>query len=95
MSGAGIMSQFRKIQLEIPQSLLDEVNEIAESRGEKADEIVSKALRSYIRNFNKLKAGYKDMAQINEEYAEMCLNADNEALAVCEEKLSESENSDC
>ncbi len=89
------MSQFRKLQLEVPQSLLDEVNEIAKLQEVKADEVVNKALRLYIRNFNKLKTGYEGMAKINEEYAEMCLNADNEALSVCEEKLSESEKSDC
>ena len=35
--------------------------------------------------------GYKQTAEYNKEYAEMCLSADNEALALCEEKLSESE----
>ena len=38
-----------------------------------------------------LKKGYKDYAVFNAEYAEMCLEADNETLASCEEKLSESE----
>ncbi len=39
----------------------------------------------------KLRSGYLEMAEFNANYAEMCLEADNEALASCEEKLSESE----
>ena len=35
--------------------------------------------------------GYKKFAELNTMYAEMCVEADNEALASCEEKLSESE----
>lgn len=38
-----------------------------------------------------LTEGYKQMGKFNKEYAEMCLSADNEALALSEEKLSESE----
>ncbi len=94
-SGAGIMSKFRKLQLEIPKSLHDDIEKIAALQELKTEEIVKKALKNYIRNFQKLKAGYEDMAEFNQEYAEMCLSADNEALAVCEEKLSESEKCDC
>lgn len=39
----------------------------------------------------KLQLGYVEMAEINANYAEMCLEADNSVLASCEEKLSESE----
>ncbi len=35
--------------------------------------------------------GYKETAEFNLEYAEMCLEADNAVLDFCEEKLSESE----
>lgn len=38
-----------------------------------------------------LAEGYKQTAEYNKAYAEMCLSADNEALALSEEKLSESE----
>ena len=40
---------------------------------------------------NLLKNGYKAMASKNLFLAEMCLKADNEALSVCEEKLTECE----
>ena len=38
-----------------------------------------------------LENGYKEMADINLEIAEMCLEADNESLSLCEEKLTECE----
>ena len=40
---------------------------------------------------NLLKNGYIKMSDENLFLAEMCLKADNEALSVCEEKLTESE----
>ena len=40
---------------------------------------------------NLLKKGYKVMARENLFLAEMCLKADNDALSVCEEKLTECE----
>lgn len=39
----------------------------------------------------KLENGYKEMADINLEIAQMCLEADNESLSLCEEKLTECE----
>lgn len=38
-----------------------------------------------------LESGYKEMADINLELAQMCLEADNESLSLCEEKLTECE----
>lgn len=38
-----------------------------------------------------LAKGYKKMASFNLSYAEMCLETDNEAMSVCEEKLTECE----
>ena len=38
-----------------------------------------------------LEKGYKEMADINLELAHMCLEADNESLSLCEEKLTECE----
>ena len=40
---------------------------------------------------NLLKQGYKEMASLNLTLAQMCFEADNEALSVCEEKLTECE----
>ena len=38
-----------------------------------------------------LEKGYKEMADINLELAQMCFEADNESLSLCEEKLTECE----
>lgn len=38
-----------------------------------------------------LKQGYKEMASLNLTLAQVCFEADNEALSVCEEKLTECE----
>lgn len=38
-----------------------------------------------------LKQGYIESGAVNLKYAEMCLVAENEAYAICEEKLSECE----
>ena len=40
---------------------------------------------------SELEKGYKEMADINLELAQMCLEADNESLSLCEEKLTECE----
>ena len=40
---------------------------------------------------NLLKQGYKEMASLNLTLAQMCFEADDEALSVCEEKLTECE----
>ena len=38
-----------------------------------------------------LKQGYEEMASLNLTLAQMCFDADNEALILCEEKLTECE----
>ena len=40
---------------------------------------------------NSLKQGYKEMASLNLTLAQMCFDADNQALSCCEEKLTECE----
>lgn len=91
------MSQLRKIQVSLPESLLDEADKIAGVENLNRSEFVRAAVRLYIREKNKknnrekLISGYQQMAQINLDYAEMCLSADNQVLAACEEKLPECE----
>jgi len=62
-----------------------ENNDVKEklSESEKEDSIFAKR--------KALIDGYKEYGKFNAMYAEMCLEADNESLASCEEKLSESE----
>lgn len=49
-----------------------------------------KAYSRFLRD-KSLKQGYKEMASLNLTLAQMCFDADNEALYVCEEKLTECE----
>ena len=85
------MAQHRKFELKIPQSLYSRIEQIAKDDDRNIEDLATDAINLYVREYEKLAAGYMAMGQFNEEYAEMCLNADNQVLADCEEKLSESE----
>jgi len=91
------MAQQKKLELLLPEGLKTELERIAEEKDKDINGILCDAIRFYVgketkkRNKEKLKKGYLEMAQLNSAYAEMCLDADNECLLVCEEKLSESE----
>lgn len=85
------MTQHRKIELKIPQSLYSRIEQIAKENDRNIEDLANDAINLYVRGYEKLAAGYQAMGQYNEEYAEMCLEADNQVLADCEEKLSESE----
>lgn len=79
------MAESEKNVVEIPDSFLDnnlEKNDIMNVyiAGRKKKEIC-----------NRLKKGYKEMAAVNLEWAETCLEADNECQSDYEEKLSECE----
>ena len=69
------MSQLKKVLFKL--TLVD---------AEKNKSVFSNLLFKY-----KLKKGYDEMALINLSLAEMCFDADNEALRQCEEKLTECE----
>jgi len=91
------MSQkLKKINVTLPQTLVDEAENIARLTDCDLSEIIAESVRVYVGklkkiNIESLKKGYGEAAKYNLEYAEMCLCADNQALTVCEEKLSESE----
>ncbi len=85
------MAQHRKLELQIPHSLYSRIEQIAKDDDRNIEDLATDAINLYVREYEKLAAGYIAMGQFNEEYAEMCLNADNQVLADCEEKLSESE----
>ena len=88
--------ELKKIEFTLPQSLINEMNTISDILECDIDDIAEKAIRAYVGKCKKidlknLKDGYGEAAEFNSKYAEMCLSADNQALTVCEEKLSESE----
>ena len=91
------MSQeLKKIDVTLPHSLLNEAERIADDFDCNLNDVIIKSLKVYVEkckkvNIESLKIGYGEAAEYNLKYAEMCLCADNQALTVCEEKLSESE----
>ena len=88
--------ELKKIETCLPQSLINDMQNIADVLECDLNDIVEKSIRAYVSRCKKielknLKDGYGEAAEFNSKYAEMCLSADNQALTVCEEKLSESE----
>ena len=54
----------------------------------------NKSIPQMYKNFERnkiLEQGYREMASLNLSLAQMCFETDNEALSVCEEKLTECE----
>lgn len=91
------MAELKKILITIPNSLLEEIDEIASIQKINRSEFVRQAMRLYIREKKKLevkesmKKGYEEMAHINQKLSEYCLEADNEIQKKYEEKLAECE----
>ena len=88
--------ELKKIEVTLPQSLINEMKNISDILECDLSDIAEKSIRAYVGkckriDLKSLKEGYGEAAEFNAEYAEMCLCADNQALTVCEEKLSESE----
>jgi len=91
------VAEQKRILISLSDSLLGEVDSFSKSLGISRSELVRKAMKEYMsrrraQEINKkLAEGYSQMAKINQEWAEMCFDADNETQQNYEEKLSESE----
>lgn len=91
------MSRLKKILISLPDTLLDEVDNLATEQNINRSEFVREAMKLYIREKKKMelsarmKRGYEEMAQINLEIAGYCLSADNIQQQSYEEKLAECE----
>ena len=89
------MSRQRKILISVPDSLLTEVDDFANSRNINRSEFIRDAMRLYIKERKKaemcalMKKGYEEMAEINLELAEFCIDADEAQQRAYEVKLSE------
>ena len=98
-SGGGVvkMARQRKILISLPDSLLDEADNMAYSQNINRSEFIREAMRLYIRErkkteiVQKLKKGYEEMAEFNLEYSDFCLETDNRQLQLYEDKLAECE----
>ncbi len=91
------MAESKRILVSLPNALLDEVDEFVNRNGISRSELIREAMREYVGHCRRkereerLKEGYRLMAQINLQWAEMCFDADNKLQLEYEEKLSECE----
>ncbi|MBR3933388.1 MAG: ribbon-helix-helix protein, CopG family [Clostridia bacterium] len=91
------MARHKKILISIPDTLLDETDNMAYSQNINRSEFIREALRLYIYEkkkndiANKLKKGYEEMAKINLEHSNYCLESDNAQLQLYEDRLAECE----
>ena len=89
------MSRQRKILISVPDALLTEVDDFANSININRSEFIRDAMRLYIKERKKMelcarmKKGYEEMAEINLDIAEYCVSADDEQQRAYEVKLSE------
>lgn len=92
------MSENKKIVVSLPESLLEEFEEILDCKSTKSrNQFIREAVISYIKERKKtdrwelMKKGYEDMAELNSEIAECGITWDCEDLAKYEAVLAESD----
>ena len=91
------MAHSKKILISLPDTLAEEINAIASEDGISRNALIREILESYSEKRKRsdieqeLINGYRAMASVNSEWAELCLNADNCQQDYYEENLSESE----
>ena len=91
------MAQFKKISISLPDTLADKIDALALQEGKTRDALICDILENYSQKRKRsdieqeLADGYRAMASLNREWAELCLNADNCQQQHYEENLSESE----
>ena len=91
------MAQLKKILISLPETLLNEVDHLANSQNVNRSECIREAMKLYIgekkkdKLYAQMKKGYEKMAEINLEWAEHCFVTDCELQQNYEEKLAECE----
>jgi len=91
------VAERKKILITLPDSLLSEVDVLANSDKQSRSELIREAMRLYVKErkrldmIERMKKGYQLMAGINLEYAEFGFEADNQQYQCYEEKLAECE----
>ena len=80
------MATAKKVELELPENLLNEVDSIAERDNISRNELLEHAMRFYIEEREKralredLAKGYQEMAELNLKIAEEFFYAENDLL---------------
>lgn len=91
------MSELKKVLITVPDTLLQQVDMLANDAKVNRSEFVREAMKMYIKEKEKvalreqMKQGYKEMAQINLSISQMCFEAENDAFSRSEEKFAECE----
>ncbi|MDR0405840.1 MAG: ribbon-helix-helix protein, CopG family [Clostridiales bacterium] len=91
------MAESKRILVSLPHALLEEADAFINSKGMSRSELIREAMKEYVSRRKKLeteerlKEGYRLMAELNLQWAELCFDADNHQQFEYEEKLSECE----
>lgn len=91
------MSNSKRLVVSLSDTLYDEFNSALKEDCKKRSEFIKEAIILYIRdkkrldNISRMEKGYREMAQLNLEFAEMGFARDIRELKEYEAKLSESD----
>ncbi|SDZ36675.1 transcriptional regulator, CopG family [Proteiniborus ethanoligenes] len=87
------MAETKRIMISLPNSLLEEVDDIVSMESKNRSEFIREAMKLYLRERKKIqikekmKNGYREMSQINLYLAEMGLEEDYNELISYENRL--------
>ncbi|WP_352418662.1 ribbon-helix-helix protein, CopG family [Proteiniborus sp.] len=88
------MAETKRIMISLPNSLLEEVDNIVSIESKNRSEFIREAMRLYLRERKRIqinesmKNGYREMSQINLYFAEMGLEEDYNELVKYENRLT-------
>ncbi|MFZ5354463.1 MAG: CopG family ribbon-helix-helix protein [Bacillota bacterium] len=91
------MAELKRIVVSLPDSLLKEIDDLADFECCNRSEFVRNAMRFYMKEMKKInlaekmKTGYLEMSEINATLAEIGLTADYETIVCYETRLAECE----
>jgi len=89
------LAEVKKILISVPETLLQEVDAQVSCEQVSRSRLIQRAVRFYLkeqkksRQLQQMKTGYREMADINLELAEICFLADCQQAESYEEKLAE------
>jgi len=95
--GTVVLSHNKKILISLPDNLVSEIDILATAGKTDRNKLLQEAAEGYVARQRSaliaedLKKGYEEMADINIEIAEFCLEQDNIQQQHYEEKLAECE----
>lgn len=89
------MPEVKKILISVPETLLQEVDDLVSCENLSRSRLIQRAVMFYIKEqkkarlYEQMKNGYREMADINLKLAEICFPADCQQAESYEEKLAE------